>query len=99
MLETILDKIGSTPLVALKRVPEDGSAAVLCKLESRNPTGSINDRIALAMVRDAEESGRLLSGHTLVEATSGNSGIALAMVAAIKVYSLIVAMPEGTPSD
>jgi cysteine synthase A len=99
MLQTILDKIGNTPLVALKRVPEDGSAAVLCKLESRNPTGSIKDRIALAMVRDAEESGRLLSGHTLVEATSGNSGIALAMVAAIKGYSLIVAMPEGTPSD
>ena len=95
MFQSILDLIGNTPLVALKRIPEEGSATVLGKLESRNPTGSIKDRIALAMIRDAEESGKLLPGYTLVEATSGNSGISLAMVAPIKGYSLIIAMPEG----
>ena len=65
MSQSILDQIGNTPLVALKRVPAEGSAAVLGKLESRNPTGSVKDRIALAMVRDAEEAGTLLPGHTL----------------------------------
>ena len=99
MSQSILDQIGNTPLVALKRVPAEGSAAVLGKLESRNPTGSVKDRIALAMVRDAEEAGRLLPGHTLVEATSGNTGISLAMVAAAKGYSLIIAMPEGVPME
>ena len=99
MSQSVLELIGNTPLVSLNRVPEKGSAAVLGKLESRNPTGSIKDRIALAMIRDAEESGRLLPGYTLVEATSGNSGIALAMVAAVKGYSLIIAMPEGTPTE
>jgi cysteine synthase A len=99
MFQSILDLIGNTPLVALKRVPEEGSAALLGKLESRNPTGSIKDRIAIAMIRDAEESGKLLPGYTLVEATSGNSGIALALVAPIKGYSLIIVIPEGTPSE
>ena len=99
MFQNSLDHIGNTPLVALNRIPEEGSAAVLGKLESRNPTGSIKDRIALAMIRDAEESGKLLPGYTLVEATSGNTGIALAMVAAVKGYSLIIAMPEGVPAE
>lgn len=99
MFQSVLDLIGNTPLVALKRIPEEGSAVVLGKLESRNPTGSIKDRIALAMIRDAEESGRLLPGYTLVEPTSGNSGVALAMVAASRGYPLIVVMPEGTPSE
>ncbi|MDA0988725.1 MAG: cysteine synthase A [Chloroflexi bacterium] len=99
MFQSILDLIGNTPLVALKRVPEDGSAAVFGKLESRNPTGSIKDRIALAMIRDAEESGRLLPGHTLVEPTSGNAGIALAMVAATMGYHVIIVMPEGIPLE
>ncbi len=99
MSQSILDLIGNTPLVPLRRIPEEGSAAVLGKLESRNPTGSIKDRIALAMIRDAEESGRLLPGYTLVEPTSGNSGIALAMVAAAKGYHLIIVMPEGTPTE
>lgn len=99
MSQSILDLIGNTPLVSLEHIPEKWSAAVLGKLESRNPTGSIKDRIALAMVRDAEETGRLLPGHTLVEPTSGNSGIALAMVAAVKGYRLIIVMPEGVPTE
>jgi cysteine synthase A len=99
MFQSSLDLIGNTPLVSLKRIPQEGSAAVLGKLESRNPTGSIKDRIALAMIRDAEESGRLLPGYTLVEPTSGNSGIALAMVAAVKGYHIIIVMPEGTPAE
>ena len=99
MFQSILDLIGNTPLVPLRRIPEEGSAAVLGKLESRNPTGSIKDRIALAMIRDAEEFGRLLPGYTLVEPTSGNSGIALAMVAAVKGYHLIIVMPEGIPME
>ena len=99
MFHSILDLIGNTPLVSLKRIPEAGSAAILGKLESRNPTGSIKDRIALAMIRDAEESGKLLPGYTLVEPTSGNTGIALAMVAAVKGYHLIIVMPEGIPME
>jgi cysteine synthase A len=99
MFQSILDLIGNTPLVPRRRIPEEESAAVLGKLESRNPTGSINDRIALVMVRDAEESGRLLPGYTLVEPTRGNSGIALAMVAAVMGYHLIIVMSEGTPME
>mgnify|MGYP002823779729 CR=1 FL=1 len=99
MSPSILDLIGNTPLVPLARLTEAGSATILGKLESRNPTGSIKDRIALAMVLDAEESGRLAPGHTLVESTSGNTGIALALVAAVRGYRLIIAMPEGIPAD
>lgn len=96
---TILDLIGNTPLVALGRCVPAGSATILGKLESRNPTGSVKDRVALAMVQDAEAAGRLLPGSTLLEPTSGNTGLALAMVAAAKGYPLIVAAPEGLPSD
>ena len=99
MRRSVLDVIGNTPLVALERLPAEGSAVVLGKLESCNPTGSIKDRTALAMVRDAEESGRLRPGHTLVEATSGNSGISLAMVAAARGYRTVIAMPEGVPLE
>ena len=99
MRRTVLDVIGNTPLVALERLPAEGSAVVLGKLESCNPTGSVKDRTALAMVRDAEESGRLHPGHTLVEATSGNSGLSLAMVAAARGYRTVIAMPEGVPPE
>ena len=99
MDQSVLQTIGNTPLVALKRLPAEGSAAVLGKLESLNPTGSVKDRIALAMVLDAEESGRLLPGQTLVEATSGNSGTSLAMVGAARGYGVVIAMPEGVPPE
>ena len=99
MRRSVLEAVGNTPMVALERLPEEGSAAVLCKLECCNPTGSIKDRIALAMVLDAEESGRLRPGQTLIEATSGNSGISLAMVAAARGYRVVIAMPEGVPPE
>jgi cysteine synthase A len=92
--ESVLDLVGSTPLVRLRRLPAPASATVLAKLESHNPGGSVKDRIALAMVEDAERRGRLRSGMTLVEPTSGNTGVGLAMVAAVKGYRLILTMPE-----
>ena len=72
MSNSILSLIGNTPLVSLNRIPGEGTAAILGKLESYNPTGSIKDRIALGMIEDAEATGRLLPGYTLVEPTSGN---------------------------
>ncbi|MGH7319280.1 MAG: cysteine synthase A [Candidatus Rokuibacteriota bacterium] len=90
----MLDLIGGTPLVRLRRLPAPGSATVLAKLESANPGGSVKDRIALAMVENAERRGLLKPGATLVEPTSGNTGIGLAMVAAVKGYRLILTMPE-----
>ncbi|MBH77815.1 MAG: cysteine synthase A [Dehalococcoidia bacterium] len=92
--ESILDLVGETPLVRLNRVVPSGSAAVYGKLESMNPAGSVKDRIALAMVEEAEQSGRLKPGATIVEPTSGNTGIGLAMVAAVKGYRLVLTMPE-----
>jgi cysteine synthase A len=92
--ESVLDLIGGTPLVRLRRLPAPGSATVLAKLESANPGGSIKDRIALAMVEDAERRGVLKPGATLVEPTSGNTGVGLALVAAVKGYRLILTMPE-----
>jgi cysteine synthase A len=99
MSQSILDLIGNTPLVPLNRIPGELSATILVKLESGNPGGSVKDRIALAMIREAEESGRLLPGYTLVEATSGNMGVSLAMVAAAKGYRLIIVMPEIAPTE
>lgn len=92
--ESILDLVGATPLVRLNRVVPEGSAAVYGKLESMNPGGSVKDRIALAMIEDAERSGALRPGTTIIEPTSGNTGIGLAMVAAVKGYRLILTMPE-----
>ena len=92
--ETVLDLIGGTPLVRLNRVIQEGWAEVVCKVESLNPAGSVKDRIALSMVEAAEREGKLKPGDTIVEPTSGNTGIGLAMVAAVKGYRLIVAMPE-----
>ncbi len=94
LARSVLDLIGHTPLVRLSRLPKPGSAAVLAKLESQNPGGSVKDRIALAMVEDAERRGVLKPGATIVEPTSGNTGIGLAMVAAVKGYRLILTMPD-----
>ena len=92
--ETVLDLIGGTPLVRLNRVVQEGWAEVVGKVESMNPAGSVKDRIALSMIEAAEREGNLKPGDTIVEPTSGNTGIGLAMVAAVKGYHLIVAMPE-----
>jgi cysteine synthase len=89
-----LDLIGNTPLVRLDRIRPAGYAEILAKIESRNPGGSVKDRIALAMIEDAEERGSLKPGATIVEPTSGNTGIGLAMVAAVKGYKLILTMPD-----
>ena len=91
----ITELIGSTPLVQLKRLPERGWATVLGKLEAFNPGGSVKDRIALAMIEDAEAKGLLKPGDTIVESTSGNTGLGLAMVAAVRGYRLILTMPEN----
>ena len=90
----VLDLIGNTPLVRLSRVTPEGSAEVLGKMESLNPGGSVKDRIALAMIEAAEEQGLIKPGDTIVEPTSGNTGIGLAMVCAVKGYKLILTMPE-----
>ena len=94
LANSILDLIGHTPLVQLQRVPGEGRAQVLGKLESRNPGGSVKDRIAQAMIEAAEQEGRLKPGDTIVEPTSGNTGIGLALVAAVKGYRLVLTMPE-----
>jgi len=91
---SVLDLVGNTPLVRLGRVVPEGSAEVLGKLDSLNPAGSVKDRIALNMIEDAEARGTLKAGDTLVEPTSGNTGIGLAMVAAVKGYRLVLTMPE-----
>jgi cysteine synthase A len=92
--QTIADLIGSTKLVKLQRIVKDGSADVYVKIESGNPGGSVKDRIGLAMIKAAEESGELKAGGAIVEATSGNTGIALSMVAAARGYHCILTMPE-----
>src|SRR5213083_2395796 len=91
---SVLELIGGTPLVRLNRLPKPGGATVVAKIESRNPGGSVKDRIALAMIEDAERTGALKPGGTIVEPTSGNTGIGLAMLAAVKGYRLILTMPE-----
>ena len=92
--ENILRAIGSTPLVRLNRIPGPGTAEVLAKVESLNPGGSVKDRIALAMIEDAERKGELKADSTIIEPTSGNTGIGLAMVCAVKGYKCILTMPE-----
>ena len=95
---TIEDAVGRTPLVRLQRLDAERNAArgnvVLAKLEGNNPAGSVKDRPALSMIRRAEERGEIKPGDTLIEATSGNTGIALAMAAAIKGYQMVLIMPE-----
>ena len=97
--DTILDLIGKTPMVRINRLNEDSQTRVLAKLESFNPMGSVKDRIALAMVQDAEERGLLRPGNTIVEPTSGNTGIGLALVCAVRGYRLILTMPETMSSE
>ena len=92
--DSVLDLIGNTPLVRLNRLPSAGSATILAKVESQNPGGSVKDRIARAMIEDAEQRGALRAGSTLVEPTSGNTGIGLALVAVVKGYRLILTMPD-----
>ena len=91
---TIEACIGNTPLVRLQRIPGSTSNTILAKLEGNNPAGSVKDRPALSMIARAEERGDIKPGDTLIEATSGNTGIALAMVAAIRGYRLILIMPS-----
>ncbi|HTE85774.1 MAG TPA: cysteine synthase A [Dehalococcoidia bacterium] len=92
--DSVLELVGHTPLIRLRRVVPPGCAEVLGKLEAANPAGSVKDRIALSMIEAAERDGRLSPGATIVEPTSGNTGIGLAMVAAVKGYRLILTMPE-----
>jgi cysteine synthase B len=91
---TIEDTVGNTALVRLKRLPGNTSNIVLCKLEGDNPAGSVKDRPALSMIVRAEERGTIKPGDVLIEATSGNTGIALAMAAAMRGYHMILVMPE-----
>jgi len=94
MYRTLDSTIGNTPLVRLQRLPGNTTSAILGKLEGNNPAGSVKDRPALSMIVEAEKRGDIQPGATLIEATSGNTGIALAMVAAMKGYRLILVMPE-----
>ena len=91
--------VGNTPLVRLQRLPGVSSNTVLVKLEGNNPAGSVKDRPALSMISHAELRGDIQSGDTLIEATSGNTGIALAMVAAIKGYRMILIMPDNATAE
>ncbi len=95
MYKTLDDFVGNTPLVRLKRIPGNTSNVILAKLEGNNPAGSVKDRPALSMIRRAEERGTIKPGDTLIEATSGNTGIALAMAAAMRGYRMILVMPEN----
>ncbi len=96
---SIIELIGNTPLVRLSRIVEPGMAVILGKLESANPGGSVKDRICLAMIEDAEERGLLKPGATIVEPTSGNTGIGLAMICAAKGYKIILTMPETMSAE
>jgi cystathionine beta-synthase len=99
MQETILQSIGKTPLVKLRRVSEGLAASVYAKVESQNPGGSLKDRVAQAMVADAERRGLLRPGGTIIEATAGNTGVGLAMIAAVKGYRCIFVLPDKMSTD
>jgi cysteine synthase A len=97
--ESVLQTIGKTPLVKLNRITADSKATVMVKLESRNPGGSIKDRICLSMVNEAEKQGLLKPDTVIIEPTSGNTGVGLAMVSAVKGYRLILTMPENMSTE
>ena len=94
--DNLLDSVGGTPLVGLPRLSPSGDVRLWAKLEDRNPTGSIKDRPAMRMVEDAEKEGLLRPGCTILEPTSGNTGISLAMAAKLKGYRIVCVMPENT---
>jgi S-sulfo-L-cysteine synthase (O-acetyl-L-serine-dependent) len=96
---TIEDYVGNTPLVRLQRLSGNSSNTILLKLEGNNPAGSVKDRPALSMIQRAEQRGDIKPGDTLIEATSGNTGIALAMAAAIKGYKMILIMPDNATAE
>ena len=96
---TIEDYVGRTPLVRLQRLPGETSNIVLAKLEGNNPAGSVKDRPAISMIQGAERRGEIKPGDTLIEATSGNTGIALAMAAAVKDYRLKLIMPSNQSEE
>jgi len=97
--ESLLDSVGETPLVGLPRLSPSADVRLWAKLEDRNPTGSVKDRAVLWMLIDAEKVGRLRPGCTILEPTSGNTGISLAMVAKLRGYRLVCVMPENTSSE
>jgi cysteine synthase B len=99
MYSTLEDFVGNTPLVRLKRIPGNTSNILLAKLEGNNPAGSVKDRPALSMIVRAEQRGDIKPGDTLIEATSGNTGIALAMAAAMRGYKMILVMPENQSEE
>lgn len=96
---TIEDFVGNTPLVRLQRLPGNTTNTILLKLEGNNPAGSVKDRPALSLIRHAEQRGLIKPGDTLIEATSGNTGIALAMAAAIKGYRMVLIMPDNSSAE
>lgn len=97
--ESFLDSVGGTPLVGLPRLSPSPQVRLWAKMEDRNPTGSVKDRAALAMIRAAEADGRLTRGATILEPTSGNTGISLAMAARVLGYRIVCVMPENTSSE
>lgn len=98
IIDSPLIMIGNTPLYKLKKVNADLTSTILCKLEYMNPTGSIKDRVALRMIQDAEKDGKLKQGYTIIEATTGNMGIALSMVGAVFGYKVILFLPQESSS-
>ena len=99
MLDSILDAVGRTPLVLLSRLTEGLQAKVAVKVEMMNPGGSVKDRVAMAMISEAETRGVLRAGGTIIEATAGNTGVGLAMVAAVRGYRCIFVLPDKMSSE
>jgi cysteine synthase B len=97
--DSLLDSVGRTPLIGLPRLSPSADVRIWAKLEDRNPTGSVKDRVALGLIESAEAEGRLRPGDTILEPTSGNTGIGLAMVAKLKGYKLVCVMPENTSEE